>query len=62
MTHQQLFKKADNDDGYITCIVLRERYFDEFKALGFVESPEQLDQEPKKKLGRPAKSESEKAE
>ena len=62
MTHQQLFKKSDNDDGYISVICHRARYLDELKAIGFVESVDQLDQEPKKKPGRPPKVESDKAE
>lgn len=38
MTHQQMFKKFNNDDGYISVIVLRERYFDDMKADGWVET------------------------
>lgn len=64
MTHVQLFKRADNAEGFISCIVLRERYLEEFKALGFVETQaeavaQEIDTPAKRGPGRPRKEDTE---
>lgn len=48
MTHIQVFYPSDNEDGYISVVCLRERYFDELKKLGWKESPEELEEKPKR--------------
>lgn len=40
--HCSVFHYADNDEGYITVICLRDRYLDELKKLGWVEKPEDV--------------------
>ena len=42
ITHVQMFKAADNDDGYVSVIVHRERYRDDLVKMGFVGSVEDL--------------------
>lgn len=41
-----MFKKCDNDDGYITVVVLRDRYLDDMKKDGWVRSPAEFTEEP----------------
>lgn len=54
MSHSQMFLKADNQDGYISCIVHRERYREAFKEMGFVDSVDDLpnNDEPESKSSR----------
>lgn len=50
MSHIQMFKASDNEDGYISVVCHRERYADELRSLGFVESVDDLKKPaPKKK-------------
>ncbi len=43
-----LFKYSDNEEGFISCLV-KDRYVDEFKTLGFCENPDDVKKPTKKK-------------
>jgi len=58
MSHCSMFKACDNKDGFVSVIVHRERYIDDLKAMGFVESVNDLKPVEKKKPGpKPKKAE-----
>jgi len=42
-THQQMFIKADNEEGFVSVICHRERYADDLKKMGFVNTVEELE-------------------
>lgn len=54
MTHCQMFKAFDNDDGYISVICHRERYAKDLRKMGFVDSLEdaKAKPEPSKTISR----------
>ena len=41
MSHTQMFKKADNDDGYMSVIVHRDRYLKDLEAEGWVSTQQE---------------------
>jgi len=43
MSHMSMFKKSNNEEGYIMIICHRERYRDELESLGFVDSSDKLE-------------------
>lgn len=49
MSHCAVFKKSNNDEGFISVICHRERYLEELKADGWSETPEEAMSETPKK-------------
>lgn len=42
MTHCQMFKAFDNEDGYVSVIVHRERFVADMRKMGFVDTIEEV--------------------
>lgn len=51
MTHCQMFKTCNNSEGFVSVIIHRDRYIEDLKAMGFVESVDDLKPVEKKKPG-----------